>query len=275
MAWSDRDGKLQSLANNLSRVTGLKFVIYDADRHNIAAQPQGMCTFCAEIRKNPVLTQRCFGCDAYGFDLCDRTMQPSIYHCHMNVAEMVAPIVDKNYRIGYVMIGQFLDYEDRAALHEKAVRTAEEYGLDEERLHRGIDELRSYDKEYLHAVTQLLEMSASYIWMNQILTVSRDSFTYNLDCYIREHLAESLNVAELCRTFGVSTSTLYQMSRRQFGCGITVYVNRCRIERAKQLLQEGSTVGEAAAAVGIYDVNYFIRLFKKETGTTPKKFQNS
>ena len=72
-----------------------------------------MCTFCTEIRKSPVLAQRCLVCDAAGFDRCDRTGQPCTYHCHMNVQEMIAPIRDKQYRIGYVMIGQFLDHDDR------------------------------------------------------------------------------------------------------------------------------------------------------------------
>ena len=274
MKKAEQDEQLRNLAANLSRVTGLKFVIYDANRRIVAAEPSTMCTFCSEIRKNPELTERCLSCDAYGFDQCDRTMQPCTYHCHMNVMEVVAPIMDKNYRIGYVMIGQFLDYDDRTALHEAATKTAAEYGLNEARLHRGIEELHSYNAQYLHAAIQVLEMSASYIWMNQILTVNRDSFTYNLDCYIQEHLAEPLSIETLCRVFGVSAGTLYQLARRQFGCGIAAYINRCRITRAKQLLQEEKfSVGETAAAVGIYDANYFIRLFKKEVGCTPKKYQ--
>lgn len=274
MGKAEQNEQLRQLAESLSCVTGLKFVIYDANRRIVASKPDGMCTFCTEIRRSAELTKRCLGCDAYGFDQCDRTQQPCTYHCHMNVLEVVAPIMDKNYRIGYVMIGQFLDYDDRSALHEAAVKTAAEYRLDEARLHRGIEELRSYNAEYLHAAMQLLEMSASYIWMNQILTVNRDSFTYNLDCYIREHLNEELSVERLCRTFGLSTSAMYQLARRQFGCGISAYINHCRVERAKQLLNEETiSVGEVAAAVGIYDANYFIRLFKKETGITPKKYQ--
>lgn len=273
MAWTESNPQLTELVQSLHRITGLKFVIYNASRQVLVSEPPTMCTFCTEIRNSPVLSQRCIGCDAAGFDRCDRTGQPCTYHCHMNVQEMIAPIRDKNYRIGYVMIGQFLDYDDRSELHRCATDAAATFGLNAARLHRGVDELKRYDAAYLHSVMQLLEMSASYIWMNQILDVSRDSLSYNLSCYIQEHLTDPLSVPLLSRTFGLSPSALYQLSKQRFGCGIVTYINRCRITHACRLLRTTDhAIGDVAAAVGIYDVNYFIRLFKKFTGTTPRRY---
>ena len=276
MAWTEANPQLTELVQSLHRITGLKFVIYNASRQVLVSEPPTMCTFCAEIRNSPVLSQRCIGCDASGFDRCDRTGQPCTYHCHMNVQEMIAPIRDKNYRIGYVMIGQFLDYDDRTELHRRAADVAETFGLDRARLHRGVDELKRYNAAYLHSVMQLLEMSASYIWMNQILNVSRDGLSYNLSCYIQEHLTDPLSVPLLSRTFGLSPSALYQLSKQRFGCGIVTYINRCRITHACRLLRTTDhAIGDVAAAVGIYDVNYFIRLFKKFTGTTPRRYSTN
>ena len=178
MAWGEANPQLIELVQSLHRITGLKFVIYNASRQILASEPPTMCTFCTEIRKSPVLAQRCLVCDAAGFDRCDRTGQPCTYHCHMNVQEMIAPIRDKQYRIGYVMIGQFLDYDDRTELHRRAADAAAQFGLDRARLDRGAEELQRYDEAYLRSVMQLLEMSASYIWMNQILDVSRDSLLH-------------------------------------------------------------------------------------------------
>lgn len=273
MAWSETNQPLNELAKSLHHITGLKFVIYNASRHILVHEPLTMCTFCTEIRKSEVLAKRCLDCDAYGFDRCDRTGQPCTYHCHMNVQEMIAPIMDKNYRIGYVMIGQFLDYEDRSDLHRLADQTALQFGLDAACLHRGVDELQCYSETYLRSVMQLLEMSASYIWMNQILEINRNSLSYNLSCYIQEHLCDTLSVDKLSRIFGLSPSALYQLSKQRFGCGISVYINRCRIACACKLLRSTDhSIGDIASSVGIYDVNYFIRLFKKITGTTPRRY---
>lgn len=48
----------------------------------------------------------------------------------------------------------------------------------------------------------------------------------------------------------------------------------CRIERAKELLtEEKKSVQEVANLLGMDNVSYFIRFFKKQTGLTPKKYQ--
>jgi len=44
-----------------------------------------------------------------------------------------------------------------------------------------------------------------------------------------------------------------------------------RIERAKDFLNAGRSVKETASVLGYPDPYYFSRLFKKYTGTSPKK----
>jgi AraC-like DNA-binding protein len=41
---------------------------------------------------------------------------------------------------------------------------------------------------------------------------------------------------------------------------------------ARRLLAEGSTVEEAGRNSGFADVSYFVQRFKRETGTTPKRW---
>ena len=51
------------------------------------------------------------------------------------------------------------------------------------------------------------------------------------------------------------------------------YINRLRINQAKELLTNTDmSVFEIAEAVGFSDQNYFGRVFKKQTGTSPKKY---
>lgn len=48
-----------------------------------------------------------------------------------------------------------------------------------------------------------------------------------------------------------------------------------RIEKAKELLRGDLNVTQVAEAVGIPDSNYFIKVFKKQTGYTPLKYKKS
>ncbi len=52
------------------------------------------------------------------------------------------------------------------------------------------------------------------------------------------------------------------------------YVNRERITLAKRLLsQPEHSVSDVSELCGFTDVNYFIRMFKKVEGITPKTYQ--
>ena len=66
-------------------------------------------------------------------------------------------------------------------------------------------------------------------------------------------------------------STLF---RRECGCTLTEYVNRRRIDRALALLRDSDQrIQEIAEACGFSDVNYFICLFKRQTGVTPGQYR--
>ena len=55
----------------------------------------------------------------------------------------------------------------------------------------------------------------------------------------------------------------------------TDYLNRVRILRALELLQTSDApVAAIGRKVGIYDANYFSRLFKKVTGYPPRSFKS-
>ena len=74
----------------------------------------------------------------------------------------------------------------------------------------------------------------------------------------------------------MSRSSLYNFSVKNFGMGITEYINKVRMDTARKLLLETDmTVSEISYAVGIYDTNYFIKQFKAKWGLPPKKWKNN
>jgi AraC-like DNA-binding protein len=58
------------------------------------------------------------------------------------------------------------------------------------------------------------------------------------------------------------------------GYPTSTYILQVKLSNAKKLLSnESKTIGEIAAECGIYDVNYFSRVFKRHTGFTPTQFR--
>ena len=84
-----------------------------------------------------------------------------------------------------------------------------------------------------------------------------------------------LSLAFLAESIGINATYLSHQFNREVGSSVPSYIAGLRIQRAKELLagHRSLSIGQIAAAVGIPDVNYFTKIFKKHTGCTPSSFR--
>lgn len=93
--------------------------------------------------------------------------------------------------------------------------------------------------------------------------------------YIDFHLKEPLSLGYLAEKFAVNSSYLSSQFKKENGNTLTGYLNEKRVQSSQILLATTSLpVQEVAARVGIYDENYFSRLFKKLRNLTPREYRN-
>lgn len=83
----------------------------------------------------------------------------------------------------------------------------------------------------------------------------------------------SWSVADIARRVNLSESRLHAVYKAVFGISPRHDLILMRIEKAKMLLQNGSSVASAAEQLGYGSVYHFIRQFKQCTGITPKQYQ--
>lgn len=94
--------------------------------------------------------------------------------------------------------------------------------------------------------------------------------------YIEMNLDSDLTLKALAEKFSVNASYLSDIFKKEVGETLTSYVNHKRIKQAIFYLNTSQMqVQEIAGEVGIVDSNYFIKLFKKIVGKTPKEYRNS
>ena len=263
--------ELFALAKKIHCISKTLIAFYNENAEYICSYP-GMCDFCREIRKNPQIEEKCIENDKRGFEICRKTLKPYIYTCHAGLIEVVTPIVYNNLLVGYIITGQITDKRDKKELLPIAKKTAELYGLDSELLAEYLQKVKYRTSDYIDALSGITQMCANYILMNSIISIRRDGLAHSIGLYLEENIRKSTSVGDICKKFGIGKSTLYEISKDNFGCGITEYIAKLKINKSKELLSSGASVGETAEAVGINDTNYFIRFFKKHTGVTPKQY---
>lgn len=72
----------------------------------------------------------------------------------------------------------------------------------------------------------------------------------------------------------ISPSYLSSLFKQDTGTTIVDYINSQRVDRAAVLLATTDrSIAAVAAAVGILDVNYFTKIFKKQLGTTSTQYR--
>lgn len=109
----------------------------------------------------------------------------------------------------------------------------------------------------------------------QQVSIVRPNLASQLIRFMQEHYAEPLTRETLAHTFHYSVPYLSKHFRRETGASIIDYLIRIRMDKAGALLQQTElSLQEIATSVGYADVSYFIRMFKKHTGITPKQFKD-
>jgi signal transduction histidine kinase/AraC-like DNA-binding protein len=94
--------------------------------------------------------------------------------------------------------------------------------------------------------------------------------------YIHEHYADSISRADLARHVALSEDYLTLCFRKELGVTPITYLNRYRVNQARQLLTDtGKSVTEIALEVGFSDSGYFSRVFRREVGLSPEAYRQA
>lgn len=94
--------------------------------------------------------------------------------------------------------------------------------------------------------------------------------------YIDFHYAEDLNLTFFAEMFSLSKNYLSGLFKKESGMTLTDYIHQVRIRRAITMINSSSLpITTVAASCGYNDMNYFIRLFKRTYGMSPKQYQKS
>ncbi len=92
--------------------------------------------------------------------------------------------------------------------------------------------------------------------------------------YIRQNISGTISIEQLSGKAYMSKSTFYRAFKRELGLSPIEFILQEKINMAKKLLLESNAkIAAISAETGFQDVNYFIRLFRKMEGITPKQYR--
>lgn len=123
-------------------------------------------------------------------------------------------------------------------------------------------------------IVRVLQTEARNLLLNGCENPNLDHRLVAVIRFIRENLHTDITLDMLCRKASMSKPNFFRQFKLHFGITPTDFINRERIQRAKQVLaQPHKSVTDASYSAGFNNLNYFIKVFKKMEGVTPSGFK--
>lgn len=201
--------------------------------------------------------------------------------CAYGLCETAAPIKLGSQTIGFLQTGQVMRQKPTVASFERAVATAEKFGVD-------IDHPRAKEAYFatpvagqkkLDSVSSLLAIFADHLSLrsNHIAVQTAHAeppVITKAKQFIREHHTEELSLGQVAAAVHTSIFYFCKLFRKVTGTTFTEFVSRTRIERAKNLLlNPNPRISEIAYEVGFQSLTHFNRVFKSVVGESPTSYR--
>ena len=106
------------------------------------------------------------------------------------------------------------------------------------------------------------------------MPVPMSSAVYPAVVYINEHPTDAVAMKEMAELCHLSPSYFSRLFNRELGESFVTYVNRKKVEQAKELLKATNlSISHISSEVGYLNVSHFIDVFKRIEGVTPSVYR--
>lgn len=113
----------------------------------------------------------------------------------------------------------------------------------------------------------------SFLEANFRILAPSNRFAFIIE-YIKNNIREKIEVDYLSNLACMSRASFFRSFKQEFGVSPNEYILIERLKLAKKYLADPSNqVTQVCYMAGFNSLNYFIRVFKKEIGQTPKRYQ--
>ena len=266
--------QLRKLIATLNILTGLPANILDPEGRDINLF-QGHPPFCRAVNDLPEGHERCTNCDRWKTKnyTADRGFQ--FYRCYLGICEAIIPLYDKKNPLAYLIFGCYLDDTPIQEQWEYTRARLDWWPGGPDALKDAFFQFRQYSPQEIQAYAETLEALSAYIQLRGMILAAEQTDAQKLALYLDEHYMEKLSLDSISRQLHIGRTKLCAIAKElSKGETLSWLIAQRRINAAKRLLlQSNLPISAVAEEVGISDYNYFSKVFRSITGTTPSAYR--
>lgn len=268
--------KCNELLKNFYELTHIRTILLDEAFHEQLSFPPCIPPICKIIQSDPHAQKRCFQDNIFFLKHNLERTKPLTFHCHAGLTLSIVPLLNNGAVIGYLMLCHMLSF----SCHEKAFyilsKKCNNYTINKSHLHNTCQKSNLISESYISAASHILQTIGIYLCLEATDSSSEKQLAFLIDEYISNNLSNELSADIICNQFKIGRTKLYKIIKTSYNSGVAQHIRHLRIERAKKLLviYPEMTIYDISEKCGFNDYNYFINVFSKATGFSPKKFRD-
>ena len=173
------------------------------------------------------------------------------------------------------MFGQITDNKDKDSFIEQFTSNYSNYDCFDNAL-EGIKKIKYKKTKQIYAAAKILDACTSYIQIKEMARPSKQELVHKIENFIDAHISDAKSLKRLCDEFNISRTSLYTIMGNHTENGIAQLIKEKRLQYSKKLLKTTNySIAEVSEKIGFSDYNYFLRVFKKRFGISPKKYKRN
>lgn len=267
--------KMMEVLKDYYTVTHIRIAILDTYYRDILGYPNKKAALCEYIRESKLADEQCRECDRKACQTARNTGSAYMYQCHAGLYEIIQPLSVNGIIVGYLFFAHMLSGENHESCLKEILERTKKFELNSEIIKKFVNESTLLKQDYIKSASRLLETIATHICMEKMgLFKQFGNLPLEINKFIISHIEEEISINDICFSLGIGKTKLCNVSKQYFKLGIHEHIRKIRIEKAKEILinEPEVLIDEVAQRCGFSDYNYFIYIFRKTTGITPKRF---
>lgn len=269
--------------NAFRSATGLPLRIVDGDTNQWCLDEEAVnrSPFCEKLN---LCKSACQACVSVNRRLMEEAKinGPTTCHCFSGMSTSAVPIWADNQLVGFLKTGQVFHRVPDENTFETVAKTLSRQGLtldQVEALRGAYMQTRAVEPERYQSMITLLATFAEQLGKHaeklSIVDANNEPApVIRAKKFIEENLSEPLPLSLVARHAGVSESHFCRIFKEFTHLTLTDYINRRRIDWAKEeLLKPEVRISEIAFQIGYQSLSQFNRSFSRFTGNSPTNFR--
>ncbi|WP_026715106.1 AraC family transcriptional regulator [Flavobacterium daejeonense] len=219
-----------------------------------------------------------------GSDIPHVWLNDEIYYQNINKLKAKAIVVYFNKDIFGTAFYELKEAKKINSLFENAKKGLAITGKTNKLIAKKLEQL--VEKQNFEVILGLFEILSILSETSDVNFINTESYTTNLDSYkkdrltdvyqyIKENYKKEISLDEVAQIANLTPTSFCRMFKSKTKKNFIEYLNEIRISNAcKQLIETDMSISEIAYNCGYKTVSNFNKLFKKNTGNTPKGYKN-